>query len=118
VPLRLRGMTRRVRCEIRDPLSVGRAVWRRISWVPIAETGDPLPADKMLPSFDGEIGLHRPTDEAWTLVLHGAYSVPLGVIGEVADSVILHSAARATAARFLGDVASRAAARALAASHA
>jgi hypothetical protein len=105
VPLRLGGLTRTVRCEVGDPVRVGRAVWRSMTWTPVSERGDSVPAERLLPAFDGEIGLHVTNAGETTIVLNGAYSVPLGAFGEAIDAMVLNRAARSTATRFLADLA-------------
>jgi hypothetical protein len=104
IPLRLGGLTRTVQCQVADPIFVGKSVWRRMRWTPIPESTDAVPAEKALPVFDGEIGLHR-SDEGRTLVLNGRYDVPLGFLGETIDAVVMSRAARSTAASFLGEIA-------------
>jgi hypothetical protein len=101
IPLRLGGLTRTVLCEIGPPTAKREATWRRISWSPVAEPGDAIPLERLLPSFDGEIGL---AEDPPTLILHGDYAVPLGVVGETIDAAVLHRAARHTATRLLAEI--------------
>ena len=106
LPLRLGPFTRSVRIEIGSAISRGNGVWRSVRWEPVSEAGDPLPLERLLPRFAGEIGLVR-TDLGSSLVLEGDYEVPLGVVGEAIDAFALKRAARVTGTRLLGEIASR-----------
>lgn len=104
VPLRLGGVTRTVLCDVDSPVTTGTTVWRRLAWSPVAEQGDAIPIGRLLPRFDGEIGLSRGPS---TLILHGRYDVPFGHVGEALDGLVLHRAARRTAMHLLGEIADR-----------
>lgn len=104
IPLRLGNVTRTVLCDVGSPVTTGTTVWRRLAWSPVAEHGDALPIQRLLPRFDGEIGLSR---DPSTLILHGRYDVPFGHVGEALDGLVLHRAARRTAMHLLGEIADR-----------
>jgi hypothetical protein len=111
--LRVRNLSRMVRATIGHPWRVGATRWRSIAWDPIAEDGDPAAVDRLLPSLDGELGLHLEPSGRVTLVLDARYQPPGGVFGEAVDAVGLHRLARATVERFLEELAARLAAEAL-----
>lgn len=77
------------------------SLWREMSWEPVSQLGAALPLHEALPTFAGEIGLHR---SRAVLVLNGTYDVPGGRLGELTDALGLSGLARATANRLLVDV--------------
>jgi hypothetical protein len=103
VTLRVGPLARKARVSIDGPTHRDAAVWRALQWQPVSEAGDPLPVDRLLPSFSGELGLVG-SPQGSTLVLDGEYKVPLGPLGEVLDAVGLHRAARATGAALLSEI--------------
>lgn len=111
--LRARNLSRLVRASIGHPWRVGGTQWRTISWDPIAEDGDPAAVDRLLPSLDGELGLHLEASGRITLVLDARYQPPGGMFGEAVDAVALNRVARSTVERFLEELAARLAAEAL-----
>lgn len=96
--------TRDVRCSVGVVRGRPGTVWRDIGWVPLPDPDDTLPLHQVLPTFSGEIGVHR---ERRVLVLAGTYAVPGGRLGEITDAALLGGVARATADRFLSDVSRR-----------
>lgn len=52
--------------------------------------------DRLLLSFDGELGLHLGEPGRTTLVLDGRYQPPGGSIGTAVDTIALHRLARLT----------------------
>lgn len=78
---------------------------RQIAWTP----GDRAAAvaSKVLPSFKGRLRLEHRQPPGARLVLEGNYRPPGGRPGSVADALVLHRAADATARRFVADVAGR-----------
>lgn len=105
--LRGAGITRFVRCSLGPPVQRRRGVWRTISWEPLSEDGDPLPFERMLPTFAGDLAMLRDDDGRTTLVLDGTYDVPLGAVGEAVDWLVLGRVARASATRLLAQIACR-----------
>ncbi|HEX9889966.1 MAG TPA: hypothetical protein VGA69_10840 [Nitriliruptorales bacterium] len=99
-------VSREVMCEVGPIRDEPGSLWRDLAWTPVPHAGDRIPIHQALPSFEGEIGLHRPRA---VLVLNGAYDVPGGRLGELTDALALNGAARSTATRFLADVARHAA---------
>jgi hypothetical protein len=107
VPLRLGGVTRVVDMAIEAPFAIRSSTWRRMLWHPRSERGDLVPIAHMLPTFAGEIGLIIDAAGRQTLVLDGAYAVPLGPVGEAVDALLLGRLARRSAVVLLSDIASR-----------
>lgn len=106
VPLHAAGMSRTVRCELGPPVERRGGTWRTITWEPTSEPGDALPFELVLPTFEGEIGVHRGDGDGVTLVLHGSYEVPLGPVGQAVDAMVLGRVARASVVRLLADIVS------------
>jgi hypothetical protein len=106
VTLRVRRLARTVRVEVGPAVWKGDTVWRSMRWEPVSEPGDPIPVERLLPRFAGEIGLAQ-NGVGSTLVLDGEYQVPLGVIGEAIDAVALRRAARSTGTTLLAEIAAR-----------
>jgi hypothetical protein len=107
------ALTRSVRTRLGQPWRAGSTQWRSITWDPIGDIGEAAPTERLLPSFDGELGLHLQHGNVVTLILDGRYRPPGGALGVAADAALLHRVARGTTERFLEDVASRLAAEAL-----
>ncbi|MDX1620827.1 MAG: hypothetical protein R3320_07550 [Nitriliruptorales bacterium] len=103
VALRGAGLTRDVEISIDDTWRSGAAVWRRIRWTPVAEEGDVLPLEKLLPGFQGDLGVVRHGEEL-SLVLAGGYEVPASFLGAAADAAGLNRVARKTGTQFLADI--------------
>lgn len=100
------AMHRAVRASIGAPWRAGSTRWRAIAWDPVTE-------DRLLPSLDGELGLHLESGGRATLVLDARYRPPGGVLGAAADAVGLNRVARATVERFLEEVAAKLSAEAV-----
>ncbi len=105
--LRAGSLRRRVTAAVGDPWQMGATHWRSLSWDPVADDGEPAAIDRLLPSLDGELGLHVEPGGRTTLVLDARYQPPGGIIGAAADAVALRRVARATVERFLEDVAAQ-----------
>ncbi|MDX1619383.1 MAG: hypothetical protein R3320_00230 [Nitriliruptorales bacterium] len=103
ITLRGVGLAREVECEVDEPWQAGPSVWRRAAWTPVPVPGDLVPVDKILPSFEGDVGLVRQGEDC-SLVLAGAYDAPAAFLGAAADAMGLHRVARRTANQFLADV--------------
>jgi hypothetical protein len=71
---------------------------------PAAAGPEPGRTGRLLPAFDGELGLHTGGPSA-SLVLDARYQPPGGQLGAALDHVALHRVARGTAQRLLADVA-------------
>jgi hypothetical protein len=112
VTLRAGSWARNVELHLGAPWRVGGSHWRTISWDPVAGDGEPGPMDRLLPSLEGELGLHI-LDGITTLVLDGRYRPPGGPIGTALDGVALQRVARTTVERLLADLASRLSAESL-----
>ncbi len=97
---------RRVVTRVGRPWAAADAVWRSLSWDPTTASTDRAarPLDRLLPAFDGEIGLHlRP--EAASLMIDGRYQPPGGEVGTTIDELAFHRVARSTLQSLLGVVA-------------
>lgn len=110
------GVRWRVTARIAPARTTGQTIWRSLSWDPVERragnegTGfSARLADRLLPSFEGELGLHA-TGGATSLVLDGHYEPPGGRLGAALDDAALHHLAEGTARRLLADVAARLAA--------
>lgn len=104
--VRAGAWSRRVEAHVGAHWRAGRTNWRALSWDPVSEESDRWPIERLLPSLDGEIGLHV-TDTDATLMLDGRYRPPGGAVGVAIDRAALHLVARSTADRLLADVAAR-----------
>lgn len=113
IAVRAGTLSRTVRACVGSPWRAGAARWRSLSWDPSGEEGVSGPTDRLLPSFDGEIGLHVASAERVTLVLDGRYLPPGGAVGTAADVVALGRIARQTVHRLAADVAARLTAEAM-----
>jgi hypothetical protein len=69
--------------------------------------------DRLLPSLDGELGLHAQSGGRTTLLLDARYRPPGGALGGAFDAVAMHRLARTTVERFLEEVTARLAGEAL-----
>lgn len=105
------GIDRPVEMFVGDAWHVGSTWWRALRWTPLADDGDPVSVERLLPSLDAELGLARSGDTGWTLVLDGSYDPPGGVVGEALDAVALGRLARHTITGLLAAVAEQLRAR-------
>ena len=99
------GIDRPVEVVIGDAWHVGSTWWRALRWTPLADTGDALAVERLLPSLDAELGLTKGGDAGHTLVLDGSYDPPGGMVGEALDAVALGRLARRTIRGLLAAVA-------------
>lgn len=113
LPLRAGSFTRTVSTRLGHPWRAGATRWRTLSWDPTAETPESASLERLLPSLDGELGLHLESGGRVTLVLDARYRPPGGRLGVAADAVALRRIALTSVERFLEDVAARLAAEAL-----
>jgi hypothetical protein len=97
---------REVSASVGAPWRAGATRWRAIAWDPVTE-------EHLLPSLDGELGLHLEPAGRATLVFDARYQPPGGMLGAAADAVGLRRVARATVQRFVEEVAARLAAEAV-----
>jgi hypothetical protein len=111
--LRAGSLTRTVRAAVGAPWRAGATRWRALSWDPISEDGEHTAMDRLLPSLDGELGLHAQSGGRTTLVLDARYRPPGGALGGAMDAVAMHRLARTTVERFLEEVTARLAGEAL-----
>lgn len=111
--LRARSLTRTVRAAVGAPWRAGATRWRTLSWDPMSEDGEPAAVDRLLPSLDGELGLHAQSGGRTTLLLDARYRPPGGALGGAFDAVAMHRLARTTVERFLEEVTARLAGEAL-----
>ncbi len=100
------GLTRIVAARIGTLWWTGSTLWRSVSWEPSDEAIDPERLTRLLPSLDGELGLHGSGDVA-SLVLEGRYQPPGGHLGATVDALALHRVAQNTVDRLLADIAER-----------
>jgi hypothetical protein len=111
--LKAGALSRSVAAAIGRPWRAGATRWRTLTWDPITDDGDPSTVDRLLPSLDGELGLHLEPSGRVTLVLDARYQPPGGAFGDAVDAVALRRIARLTVERFLEEVSARLAAEAL-----
>jgi len=105
--LRAGALSRGVRATVGAPWQVGATHWRTVSWDPLPARREALAIDRLLPSLDGELGLHLDTTGRVTLVLDARYRAPGGALGAAIDAVALHRVARETVERLLEEVGAR-----------
>ena len=99
---------RSVVTRVGRPWAASDAVWRSLSWNPTTASTDRTarPLDRLLPAFDGEIGLHLRPD-ATALVIDGRYQPPGGDVGAAIDELAFHRVARSTLQSLLSAAAGR-----------
>lgn len=107
VVLHAGALHRTVRLRIGDPWRSGPNRWRSLSWVPVGADGEAASTDRLLPSFDGELGLHLGALGRATLVLDGSYEPPGGRFGTAVDSIALQRLARLTTTSLVAATATR-----------
>lgn len=107
------SLSRTVLASVGAPWRAGSTRWRTLSWDPLAEDSSALPLERLLPSLDGELGLHIGPHDSVTLVLDARYQPPGGAVGTAADVVALGRVAHGTVERLVSDVAARLSAEAL-----
>lgn len=112
IVLRAGALSRVVRVAVGAPWQAGDTTWRTLSWDPVPVRSEPVPMERLLPTLDGELGLHRDPGGRTTLVLDARYRPPGGALGAAVDAMALHRVARDTVERFLGEVGPRLAAEA------
>jgi hypothetical protein len=103
VTLRGGGIRRPALASVGSPWRSATTTWRTLTWDPVADDGSPTTVDRLLPSLDGELGLHI-DGERVTLILDARYRPPGGPLGAAVDLVALRRVARNTIERFLEDV--------------
>lgn len=121
--VRAGGMSRSVLVRVGDPWVVGATHWRSLRWDPVNDEDGPGRTDRLLPAFDGELGLHvldagshaGPTMPGAhpgsakpgriTLILDGRYVPPGGSVGAAIDGVAMGRVAQRSLERFLEDLA-------------
>lgn len=111
--VRAGSLRREVHATIGTPWRAGSTRWRTIAWDLAPVDGDVPAFDRLLPSLDGELGLHLESSGRATLVLDARYQPPGGPLGAAADTVALHRIARHTVERFLEELAAGLASEAL-----
>lgn len=102
--VRAGGLGRNVRVVLGAPWHASRTTWRSLSWEPI--NGDGTQPLRVLPTLDGELGLHVDGSGRATLVLDARYQPPGGLLGAAVDAVALHRIARITGENLLRDIGS------------
>lgn len=105
IALRAGALRRTVQIKLGAPWRAGPTRWRSMSWDPVSPDGEPAPLDRLLPSLDGELGLHAGAGDRATMVIDGHYLPPGGRFGSAVDTVALGRVAQATAESFLAAVA-------------
>ncbi|MFP4310405.1 MAG: hypothetical protein ACLFS9_00290 [Nitriliruptoraceae bacterium] len=91
------GFRRTVAVRLGERWQAGSTHWRSISWDPAMpdRTTPSRLVEWLLPTFDGELGLHE-RGEAVSLVVDGRYQPPGGGLGTAVDELALHRIARST----------------------
>jgi hypothetical protein len=84
-----------------EPSAYGGVTQRRIDWDPGSWLGA-----RRVPSFAGSLGL-RVEDGTAELLLRGRYRPPGGLLGRLADRLLLRRLAASTLDRLLADIAQR-----------
>lgn len=107
VVLHAGALYRTVRLRVGDPWRSGTNRWRSLFWVPAGADGEAAPTDRLLPSFDGELGLHLGDLGRTTLVLDGGYDPPGGRFGTAVDAIALQRLARLTTASLVATTATK-----------
>lgn len=101
--VRVGGLERRVRASLGTPWHASRTTWRALSWEPVPAEREGGQTVRVLPTLDGELGLHVDDAGRSTLVLDARYHPPGGILGAAADAVALHRIARITGENLLRD---------------
>ncbi|GGI05039.1 hypothetical protein [Egicoccus halophilus] len=101
--LRAGGMAKSVLVQVGSPWVVGSTHWRSLRWDPINE--DDGRPERLLPAFDGELGLHVLGPGRVTLILDGRYVPPGRSVGAALDGVALGRVAQRSLERYLEDLA-------------
>ena len=104
ISVRAGGIERHARTTLGTPWHASRTTWRALSWEPVGGDVDTPQPVRVLPTLDGELGLHVDESGRPTLVLDARYQPPGGLFGAAMDAVALHRVARATAENLLRDV--------------
>ena len=105
LPVRGAGMTRMVSARVGAPWRSGSTLWRTLSWEPLGQPDDPEQRSRMLPSLDGELGLHAPPAGTASLAFDARYRPPGGNFGAALDTLALYRVAQNTVDRLLADIA-------------
>lgn len=105
VTLHAGALRRTVRLRVGSPWRSGTIRWRSLSWDPVGAHGETAATDRLLPSFDGELGLHIGEPGRTTLVLDGRYQPPGGRLGTAVDTIALHRLAQLTTTSLVAAVA-------------
>ncbi|MBS3939608.1 MAG: hypothetical protein KG028_01485 [Actinobacteria bacterium] len=103
--VRAGGISRSVLVRVGDPWVVGATHWRSLRWDPLGDDEGPGRTDRLLPAFDGELGLHVLEQGRITLILDGRYVPPGGSVGAAIDGVAMGRVAQRSLERFLEDLA-------------
>lgn len=107
------SLSRPILVTIGSPWRAGRTHWRSLSWDPVDTDGESSTVSRLLPSLDGEVGLHLRRGGPATVVLDARYHPPGGSVGAAVDVLALSRVARGTVERFLEEVAAKLAAEAI-----
>lgn len=102
--VRAGALERDVRASLGAPWHASRTTWRSLSWEPVNGEGGAAQPVRVLPTLDGEVGLHVDESGRPTLVLDARYQPPGGLLGAAVDAVALHRVARITGENLLRDV--------------
>jgi hypothetical protein len=98
------GFSRLVLAEVGAPWTSGATLWRSLSWSP---GQDPTAAlARLLPSCDGEVGLHR-SKRFMTVLFDGRYRPPGGQLGAAIDALALSRIAQGTVEQLVDSIAER-----------
>ena len=101
------GISRTVCAHVGRPWRSGSTLWRALSWEPLGDDEDLALRPRLLPSLDGELGLHAPPGGTASLVLDARYRPPGGQFGVALDTLALYRVAQNTIDRLLADIATR-----------
>lgn len=107
ITLRAGTFTQQVSASVGAPWRAGSTRWRSLSWEPAGDAGGARGVERLLPSLDGEVGLHIESGRRVTLVFDGRYQPPGGAVGTAVDVVALSRVADATIRRLTTDMVAR-----------
>ncbi len=88
------GPAKDIRFALSPPSSSSGSVTRRVTW---EATGTPA----LFPALDGDLTLARVSDDITQVALRGSYQPPLGAVGRILDTGLLHRVAESSVKQFV-----------------